>query len=44
MDGALILAGNRRMQRVGKVLGGIAKSVDHNALCDVYIANTFSTD
>lgn len=41
LNARLIVVGNRRMRGIGRVLGSVAASVAHNALCDVYIANTY---
>ena len=44
VEARIIVVGNRRMQGIGRVLGSVANSVAHNALCDVYIANTYGTE
>lgn len=36
----MIVVGSRRMSGIGRVLGSVANSVAHNALCEVYIAKT----
>lgn len=39
----MIVVGNQRMRGAARVLGSVANSVSHNAACDVYIANTYSS-
>lgn len=39
----MIVVGNQRMRGMARVLGSVANSVSHNAACDVYIANTYSS-
>lgn len=39
----MIVVGNQRMRGMARMLGSVANSVSHNAACDVYIANTYSS-
>lgn len=39
-DAAMIVVGNKRVQRLGGLLGSVAKEVATKAPCDVYIAHT----
>ncbi|MFJ3956755.1 universal stress protein [Arthrobacter sp. NPDC090010] len=36
----MIVVGNRRMKGLARVLGSVANSVAHDAVCDVYIVDT----
>lgn len=44
VEAVVIVVGNQRMRGIGRVLGSVANTVAHNALCDVYIANTYDAD
>lgn len=40
LDASLIVVGNKHMQGVGRLLGAVARSVLHQAPCDVLVAHT----